>query len=94
MELKKVISSESFKKNIQTAAQGRIVGMQAAKTFESIPAGGEGQIAVVTIWSPRLQRNIGLSLIDRAHWDIGTPVKVQYHDGSRQAGELSALPFA
>jgi hypothetical protein len=29
--------------------------MQAAKTFESIPAGGEGQIAVVTIWSPRLQ---------------------------------------
>jgi len=53
--LKKVTESESFKKNIQTSAQGRIVGMQAAKTFESIPAGGEGQIAVVTIWSPRLQ---------------------------------------
>lgn len=53
--LKKVSESESFKKNIQTAAQGRIVGMQAAKTFESIPANKEGQIAVVTVWSPRLQ---------------------------------------
>ena len=57
---------------------------------------GEYQIGQITsgIWSPRLQRNIGLSLIDRAHWDIGTPVEVQYHDGSRRAGALSALPFA
>ena len=57
---------------------------------------GAYQVGQITsgIWSPRLQRNIGLSLIDRAHWDIGTPVEVQYHDGSRRAGALSALPFA
>ena len=57
---------------------------------------GAYQVGQITsgIWSPRLQRNIGLSLIDRAHWDIGTSVEVQYHDGSRRAGALSALPFA
>ena len=57
---------------------------------------GDYQVGQITsgIWSPRLQRNIGLSLIDRMHWEIGTSVEVQYHDGRRQAGELSALPFA
>jgi dimethylsulfoniopropionate demethylase len=56
---------------------------------------GEAQVGQITsaIWSPRLMRNIGLSLIARAHWEIGTAITVTYPDGSQQAGEISDLPF-
>ena len=56
---------------------------------------GEVQVGQITsaIWSPRLKCNIGLSLIDRTHWNIGTSVTVTYHDGSQRAGEISDLPF-
>ena len=55
---------------------------------------GAYQVGQITsgIWSPRLQRNIGLSLIDRAHWDIGTPVEVQYHDGGRRRAGRNERP--
>ena len=46
------------------------------------------------IWSPRLKRNVGLSLIDRAHWDAGQPVTVHCADGQTRSGEVSNLPFA
>ncbi len=46
------------------------------------------------IWSPRLKRNVGLSLIDREFWDAGQPVAVHSQDGVVRAGEVSALPFA
>jgi dimethylsulfoniopropionate demethylase len=56
---------------------------------------GEAQVGQITsaIWSPRLMRNIGLSLIARAQWEIGTAITVTYPDGSQQAGEISDLPF-
>lgn len=54
------------------------------------------QVGQVTsaIWSPRLKRNVGLSLIDRAYWDPGQAVTVQSADGALRSGEVSALPFA
>ena len=39
-------------------------------------------------------RRLPWRVIDRAHWDIGTPVEVQYHEGGRHAGVISDLPFA
>ncbi len=60
-----------------------------------VNAGGR-QVGQITsaIWSPRLKRNIGLSLIDREFWDVGQPVTVHSKDGVARTGEVSALPFA
>ncbi|MCR9152398.1 MAG: dimethylsulfoniopropionate demethylase [Rhodobacteraceae bacterium] len=60
-----------------------------------VRVGGQ-QVGRVTsaAWSPRLKRNVGLSLIDRAFWDPGQPVTVDSADGLRRDGEVSALPFA
>ena len=57
---------------------------------------GDDQVGQITsaIWSPRLKRNVGLSLIDRGHWDTGQPVTVHSVDGARRPGEVSDLPFA
>ena len=45
-------------------------------------------------WSPRLERNVGLSMIDRGYWDPGQVVTVVSVDGARRKGSISALPFA
>jgi len=45
------------------------------------------------IWSPRLERNVGLSLIERDFWDPGQLVFVHSSDGVARSGEISALPF-
>ena len=44
-------------------------------------------------WSPRLEHNVGLSLIDREFWNPGQPVMVETPDGEVRPGEVSALPF-
>ncbi len=64
---------------------------------EPWPVEGDGRkVGQVTsaAWSPRLGRNVGLSLIDRAHWDAGQPVTVQCPDGTTCNGEVTTLPFA
>ncbi len=64
---------------------------------EPWPVDGEGRkVGQVTsaIWSPRLKRNVGLSLIDQGFWDAGQPVTVECPDGEFREGEVSALPFA
>jgi dimethylsulfoniopropionate demethylase len=57
---------------------------------------GSQKVGQVTtgIWSPRLKRNIGLSLIERGFWEPGQRVEVLTADGLVRPGELSALPFA
>ena len=51
-----------------------------------------GQITSAA-WSPRLERNVGLSMIDRAFWDPGQPVTVCSADGLHRAGIVTTLPF-
>lgn len=51
-----------------------------------------GQITSA-IYSPRLKSNVGLSLIDRAYWSPGQPVKIYCSNGTVLHGEVSALPF-
>lgn len=45
-------------------------------------------------WSPRLERNVGLSMIERGYWDPGQPVAIVSADGVQRMGSISALPFA
>jgi len=56
---------------------------------------GDSQIGQITsaAYSPRLRVNIGLSMIDRAHWSSSTPVIVASADGEMRTGTISALPF-
>ncbi|MDE0346863.1 MAG: dimethylsulfoniopropionate demethylase [Boseongicola sp.] len=57
---------------------------------------GALQVGQITsaIWSPRLKRNVGLSLMDRSFWDAGQSVAVHCIDGTTRNGEVSDLPFA
>jgi dimethylsulfoniopropionate demethylase len=52
-----------------------------------------GQITSAA-WSPRLQRNVGLSIIDRDFWQPGQAVTVHSADGMQRSGQISDLPFA
>ena len=45
-------------------------------------------------WSPRLQRNVGLSMIEKAYWNPGQTVTVSSADGLHRPGMVCALPFA
>lgn len=51
-----------------------------------------GQITSAA-WSPRLKRNVGLSLTDKAFWQPGQTVSVECPDGQIRVGEISDLPF-
>jgi dimethylsulfoniopropionate demethylase len=57
---------------------------------------GDRQVGQVTsaIWSPRLKRNIGQSMIDAGYWDAGQIIEVHSQDGAVRSGEVSNLPFA
>ncbi len=51
-----------------------------------------GQITSA-IWSPRIERNVGLSLIDKDYWSVGQSVTVHSSDGKLRTGNVSQLPF-
>ncbi len=51
-----------------------------------------GQITSA-VFSPRLKRNIGLSLIDRAYWAPGQSVTVHSNDDQQRTGEVTSLPL-
>ena len=51
-----------------------------------------GQITSA-IWSPRLKKNVGLSLIDRNYWLPKQSVEVHSQDNKIRLGEISSLPF-
>ena len=45
------------------------------------------------IYSPRLKVNIGLSMIDKDYWNLGTEVNVHTHIGKIVQGKICGLPF-
>lgn len=51
-----------------------------------------GQITSAA-WSPGLDTNVGLSLIDRDFWEPGQPVTVLSADGLQRSGRVSVLPI-
>ena len=56
---------------------------------------GEARVGQITsaIYSPSLNCNIGLSMIEREHWDQGHPVTILCSDGTARSGEVSLLPL-
>jgi len=46
------------------------------------------------IYSPRFEKNVGLSMILKDYWDIGQQVKVLTPDNKIRNGTISALPFS
>lgn len=53
------------------------------------------QVGQITsgIWSPRLKKNVGLSLIKRDYWNYGQAIKVLLPDQTKRAGEVIKLPL-
>jgi hypothetical protein len=54
--LKEIMGAESFKRSIRAVSKSRISGIQVYKTFEALPPGQDGEIAVVIIQSKRTQQ--------------------------------------
>lgn len=50
------LAQEEYSKLISIAAQSYVCGMQVYNSFEYTPANGKGQIGVIAIWSPKLQK--------------------------------------
>jgi len=74
--------------------------------FDGDPCSGIGQplkvlskddeiIGQITsgIYSPRIKKNIGLSMILKDYWQIGGNVFIQNLDGSKRNGTITSLPF-
>lgn len=53
------------------------------------------QVGAITsaTWSPRLNANVGLSMIDRDYWDAGQIVRVLDSKGMERIGQVQHLPF-
>ena len=45
------------------------------------------------IYSPRIKKNIGLSMILKDYWEIGENVFIQNLDGTKRNGTITSLPF-
>lgn len=56
---------------------------------------GDVQVGQITsgIWSPRLERHVGVSMIDEGYWDVGQKISVRDITGVTRMGEICALPF-
>ena len=45
------------------------------------------------IYSPRIKKNIGLSMILKDYWEIGENIIVQMLNGEKKSGTITTLPF-
>ena len=45
------------------------------------------------IYSPRIKKNIGLSMVLKDYWDEGQKIFVNTLDGKKRAGTITSLPF-
>ena len=56
---------------------------------------GDKKVGDITsaIWSPRLEANVGLSMIDREFWKMGQIVSVQMPENNIASGKIVELPF-
>ena len=45
------------------------------------------------IFSPRIKKNIGLSMILKDYWNVGNEVFIETFDGEKRNGTITSLPF-
>jgi hypothetical protein len=70
----KAISTEDFSKQMSTVANGPIIGVQTYSTFEGRGGGKGYQIAVIAIWSDKLQK-MAESMLTLSAMPSGVPGK-------------------
>lgn len=65
-----------------------------ANTWE-LTASGQyaGQISTA-IWSPRLQQNVSLGMLEKSYWQPGQKVLVHCADGTERNGVVTQLPMS
>ena len=51
-----------------------------------------GQITTAA-WSPRLKQNVSLGMLEKAFWNPGTKVDIDFGDGSERGGVVTTLPI-
>lgn len=88
------IKSEGIQRKMRGVFFGGGPGPAVSKPWPVMIDGQQvGQITT-GIYSPRFKQNVGLSMIDRGHWQPGTDVTVLSSDGELRVGKVCALPFA
>ncbi len=96
------IGKEALQKIQKNGAKQKIRGI----LFDGEPLTGIGQplpvlsnenkkIGQITsgIYSPRIKKNIGLSMILKDYWEIGENIIVQMLNGEKKSGTITTLPF-
>ncbi len=88
------IAETGVKQSIRGITFGNEPTPNCSQPFPIFVPNGD-QIGQITtgIYSPRLKHNIGMSMINKSHWKIGTKVIVCTPDGNQRDGEVSPLPF-
>lgn len=78
---KAVAETQSFRSAVATVAAARCTGIKAIASFEYVPATGQGQVGVVTVWTEKLHAVADAIVTNQ--WDLvpkGEPgKKVQDH---------------
>ena len=96
------IGKEALQKIQKNGVKQKIRGI----LFDGEPLTGIGQplpvlsnenkkIGQITsgIYSPRIKKNIGLSMILKDYWEIGEKIIVQMLNGEKKSGTITTLPF-
>ncbi len=96
------IGKEALQSIRQNGVKQKIRGI----IFDGDPCSGIGQplpvlskdskkIGQITsgIFSPRINKNIGLSMILKDYWEIGENIIVQMLNGEKKSGTITTLPF-
>ena len=87
-----------IKEEINQQIRGVIFGENpcppCSEPFPVLSANGEkiGQITSA-IYSPRIKKNIGLSMIVKDYWNKGQELLIETPDGKKRKGIITSLPF-
>ena len=64
-----------------------------ASTWQLTVGGQFAGVVTTAIWSPRLEQNVSLGMLEKRYWDDGHSVVVHCGDGSERHGVVSLLPL-
>ena len=101
------VSHEFIGKQALTKIQSEgIIQKMRGIIFDGAPCAATGQplkifskdnkrIGQITsgIFSPRIKKNIGLSMILKDYWNVGNEVIIETLDGEKRNGTITSLPF-
>ena len=92
----RAIAERGVRRRIRGVLFGNGACPPCVEPFTVFSTGSGGQcIGQVTsaAYSPRLERNVGLAMMEKPQWNAGQPVYVRIGDEQFADGEISDLPF-